>query len=232
MIQWSWKPKGPPRSAWQLRKGPRRCQRTLVIVVAWADSVEAYRAAGRKVGPEVAPDCPRCNVLMTFWSGYERDLRLEFDPDAADTRRHVRIWVRRVHCRQCGITPGLLPAFCLSRRLDEAEVIGVAIVLVVAGRPVAAVAALLAVPRSTVRGWAKAFFEAAVAIAALFASLAIAQGGAAFDLPAHPARAAVEAIGRAFDAAQRRRSGNLLGIWRFSSVVSGGALIATNRGPP
>ena len=204
----------------------------MVIVLGWAGSVEAYGAAGRKVGPAVAPDCPRCQVLMIFWSGYERMVRLGFDPDAACTRRHLRIWVRRVHCKRCGITPGLLPAFCLSRRLDEAEVIGVAIVLAVAGRPVAAVATLLAVPRSTARGWITRFFEGAAAITALFASLAVAQGSGAFDLPSQPARAAVEAIGRAFDAAQRRRSGNLLGIWRFSSIVSGGALVATNRGPP
>lgn len=204
----------------------------MVIVVAWAGSVEAYRAAGRRVGPEVAPDCPRCQVLMVFWSGYERDVRLGFDPDAASTRRYVRIWVRRVHCKHCGITPGLLPAFCLSRRLDEVEVIGVAIALMVAGRPVAAAAALLAVPRSTARGWISVFLQRAGAITALFAGLAIAQCSAAFDLPADAARAAVEAIGRAYDAARRRRSGNLLGVWRFASVVSGGALAASNKDPP
>jgi hypothetical protein len=168
---------------------------------------------------------------MIFWSGYWRWVRVGFDPDAL-TKRRLRIWVPRVRCNHCKNAPGLLPAFCLSRRLDEADVIGVAIVRVVSGRPVAAVAALLAVPRSTARGWVVAFLGRAVAITAVFASEAIAQGSTDFDLSPVPAVGAVEAIGRAYDAVRRRLAGNVVGLWRFVSVVSGGALIATNKDPP
>ena len=168
---------------------------------------------------------------MIFWSGYWRWVRISFDPGAV-TKRRLRIWVPRVRCRYCKATPGLLPAFCLSRRLDEVDVIWLALVWVIAGRAVAAVAALLAVPRSTTRGWVIAFFGRAVAITAVFASLAIAQGAEAFDLATTPAVAAVEAIGRAYAAVRRRLAGNIVGLWLFASVVSGGMLITTNKDPP
>lgn len=169
---------------------------------------------------------------MILWSGYERELRLGFDPDAGPTRRHVRIWVRRVHCNHCGITPSLLPSFCLSRRLDEVAAIGLAVVWVVSGRAVAAAAVMLAVARSTVRGWIVRFFERAPGIAYRFAGLAIEWGSEVFDLGPPPARAALEAIGRAYKAARRRLAGNVVSLWRFVSAVSGGAVLATNRSPP
>ena len=203
----------------------------MAIVPATTLSVEEHHSAGRDVKPAVAPDCPRCHGLMIFWSGYWRSVRIAFDPGSS-TKRYLRIWVPRVRCTSCRIAPGLLPAFCLSRRLDEVEVIGLALVWVVDGRAVAAVAALLAVPRSTARGWIKAFLRWALAITALFASLAIILGSGAFDLAASPGRAAVEAIGRAYEAARRRLTGNVVGIWRFASVVSGGALITANKDPP
>ncbi|HEU5001680.1 MAG TPA: hypothetical protein VFW71_02730 [Actinomycetota bacterium] len=169
---------------------------------------------------------------MVFWSGYERDLRLGFDPDGGGASRHLRIWVPRVHCPSCGATPGLLPAFCLARRLDEVEVIGLALVWVVDGRMVAAAAALLAVARGTLRGWVARFAYRAQGIAYRFAGLAIEWGSEVFDLPAPPTRAAIEAIGRAFEAARRRLAGNVVPLWRFVCAVSGGAVLATNRSPP
>lgn len=168
---------------------------------------------------------------MIFWSGYERGLRLAFDPDSS-LQRHQQIWVPRVRCDNCRIAPGLLPAFCLSRRLDEAAVIGAVIASVAAGTPVATAAEEQAIARSTARGWISRFVERAPGIADRFASLAIRLGSGLFDLPARPIRAAVEAIGRAWGAASRRLAGNVVGVWRFVVVVSGGALLATNRGPP
>jgi hypothetical protein len=168
---------------------------------------------------------------MIFWSGYWRFVRRGFDPGAV-TGRRLAIWVARVHCKVCGHSPGVLPDVCLSRRLDEVEVIGLAVVWVVRGRAVAAVAALLAVARSTVRGWIARFAVNAQGIAYCFAGLAIEWGAVVFDLPAPPVRAAVEAIGRAYEAASRRLAGNVAGLWRFVSAVSGGAALATNRSPP
>jgi hypothetical protein len=169
---------------------------------------------------------------MVFWSGYERTLRLGFDPGNGGAGRYLRIWVPRVHCPCCGATPGLLPAFCVARRLDEVEVIGLALVWMVDGRPVAMVAALLAIARSTVRGWVARFACQAQGIAYRFAGLAIEWGSEVFDLPAPPTRAAIEAIGRAYEAARRRLGGNVVSLWRFVSAVSGGAVLATNRSPP
>jgi hypothetical protein len=146
--------------------------------------------------------------------------------------RILRIWIRRVHCRRCGTSPGLLPAFCLSRRLDEVAVIGLAVVWVVQGRPVAAAAGVLAVARSTVRGWLVRFGERAGELTAIFASLAVSLGSGPFDLPTIPARAAVLAIGRAFAAARKRLAGNVMALWRFVAAVSGGAALAANRSPP
>ena len=204
----------------------------MAIVRPRAVSVEEYKAAGHNVKPEVPPDCPTCGEAMIFWSGYERDVRIAFDPDAPSCQRYARIWIPRVHCERCEITPGLLPAFCLSRRLDEVGVIGATLAAVAAGGPVAAAAAMQAVPRSTAKGWTSRFAEAAHAIAARFASVAISLGSGPFDLSAQPLTAAVEAIGRAFDAAMKRLAGNVVGVWRFVVVVSGGALLATNRSPP
>jgi hypothetical protein len=202
----------------------------MAIVCPWAASVEAWISAGRDV--EIPrPDCPSCGQPMIFSSGYERSLRLAFDPDAGLSRPQ-RLWVPRVRCRSCGIAPGLLPAFCLLRRLDEAKVIGTVVASVAAGGPAAAAAAEAAVPRSTARGWAARFAQRAPVLAAGFASLAIALGAPAFDLPAHRPRAASEAIGRAWDAAVRRLGGNVVGLWRFASIVSGGALIASTTDPP
>lgn len=168
---------------------------------------------------------------MIFWSGYERGLRLAFDP-GSNLQRHQQIWVPRVRCKKCGIAPGLPPEFCLLRRLDVVEVIGAVVAAVAAGHPVAVAADEQAIPRSTVRGWTSRLTERATSIAAGFASLAITLGSGAFDLPSQPSRAAVEVIGRAWDLARRRLEGNVVGLWAFASVVSGGALIATNRDPP
>jgi hypothetical protein len=169
---------------------------------------------------------------MVFWSGYERDVRSAFDPDAVGTQRVVRIWVARVRCKVCGHAPGLLPSFCLTRRLDVVEVIGSVIAAVAGGVTVTAAAALQAVPRSTARGWTIRFAQRASDIAARFASVAIGWGSGAFDPPAHPPAAALEAIGRAFAAAAMRLAGNIVGVWRFASAISGGALLVTNKSPP
>lgn len=204
---------------------------TLAMVLVWGGSVESYRAAGRRVGPSLPPPCPRCGQPTVFWSGYVRHLRVGFDPDSG-VGRIVPLWVRRVHCRRCRLTPGMLPAFCLSRRLDEVSVIGLTLARVVEGQPVAAAAALMAVARSTARGWVCRFQAVAGVIAGRFASLAVELGSGPFDLDARPARAALQAIGRAWQAARRLRVGNVVGLWRFAAVVSGGALLATNRSPP
>ncbi len=168
---------------------------------------------------------------MTRSSGYERNLRLAFDEDLS-RQRIRRLWVPRVRCRNCRIAPGLLPAFCLLRRLDPVEVIGGVLASVATGHPVAGAAGKQAIPRSTARGWIDRLKERAPSVAAGFSSLAVSLGDASFDLGTHRPRAAMEAIGAAWHAASARLGGRCLALWRFASVVSGGALIGAATDPP
>jgi hypothetical protein len=131
-------------------------------------AVSEYKSAGNDVKPE-RPGCPRCQRPMMFWSGY---VRVAFDPESPH-ERHTRIRILRVHCASCRTAPGFLPACCLSRRLDEADVIGTVVASVASGVPVATEAEGQAIPRSTARGLIRRFAEAALGIVARFASLAI-----------------------------------------------------------
>src|SRR5260370_29188708 len=85
---------------------------------------------------------------MTFSSGYERDVRTPFRPEVGVGRRQ-RIWIRRAYCRQCRSAPGILPSFCLRRRLDVVEVVGTELDAVAGRTPVAAAAGEEAIARST-----------------------------------------------------------------------------------
>src|SRR5260370_15514382 len=167
---------------------------------------------------------------MTFSSGYERDVRTPFRPEVGVGRRQ-RIWIGRGCCRQCGSAPGILPSFCLRRRLDVVEVVGTVIAAVAGGTPVAAAAEEQAIPRSTARGWISRFAERAPGIANRFASLAIDLGSGPFSLSSPPATRAVEAVGRALQAARRKRAGNVRGVWRIGVVVSGGVARRSQPSP-
>ena len=90
------------------------------VVMVWPCplAVDAYAAAGRGAGfPR--PDCPSCDVSMTFWSGYWRYVRAG--------GRCRKIFVPRVRCALCGVSHALLPAFVLAWRLDVAETAGTVI---------------------------------------------------------------------------------------------------------
>lgn len=63
---------------------------------------------------------------------------------------------RRVACRRCARVQVLLPAWCVPRRADDAETIGVAMLHAAQGRGHRPIAALLGRPLSTVRGWLRA----------------------------------------------------------------------------
>src|SRR5258708_20106474 len=147
---------------------------------------------------------------MTFSSGYEREVRRPFAPEAGADRGQ-RIWIRRAYCRHCRSAPGILPSFCLSRRLDVVEVVGTVIAAVAGGAPVAVAAEEQAIPRSTARGWISRFAERAPGIANRFASLAIDLGSGPFSLSSRPARPAVQAVGPPFRAAQPHPAGHAPG---------------------
>ncbi|HWE67928.1 MAG TPA: DUF6431 domain-containing protein [Acidimicrobiales bacterium] len=186
-------------------------------------NVESYEAAGRNVGTPLRA-CPDCGGPLILWSGYGRYVR--------GRERVHRIWIRRCRCRPCARSHALIPSFLLVRRVDPAAVIGAGLARSVWGLGLRSVAAALEVPHTTVRGWRWRFRARAPVLAAGFGSLAVALGGAALELSAHPEAAALEALAGAWDRARIRLGGSIPGPFGFASVVSGGALLATNTTPP
>jgi len=167
-------------------------------------------------------DCPSCGEPMGFWSGYWRTVRTEEGKD-------LRVWVVRARCKACNVTHALLPAFCLTNRLNSVSTIGDTIKAVLTSPAgVRPAAAAIDVPHSTVRGWIRRFAERAESIAVRFAALAVELGGPVV-VPARDASAwALEAIGAAWQAAMVLPGWLSLGRWRFVSAVCGGSLIAAN----
>ncbi|MGI8684306.1 MAG: DUF6431 domain-containing protein [Acidimicrobiales bacterium] len=169
------------------------------------------------------PDCPGCAKPMIFWSWYSRTVR-----DGDDRR----IWVRRCRCVPCAASHGLIPAFCLLRRLYSALVIGPAVAAIVGGALTQAVADAAGFPYTTVRDWGRRHRERAPVLAAGFAAVAVELGAVAPVLPAVAERAALEAFGCAWATARARFGAGVAGLWRFWSLVSGGEVLATTTHPP
>ena len=120
---------------------------------------------GRQLGGgELA--CPSCGGVLARWgNGAERRVRLLDGPD---------VWFcpRRARCRGCGRTHVLLPAWCLARRADAGEVIGLALEAGAAGSGHRVIAARLGRPPSTVRGWLRALARRAERVRRVFTALA------------------------------------------------------------
>ena len=93
---------------------------------------------------------------------------------AAGWRRDLTWWwcPRRSRCRECGATHVLLPAWCLARRADAGEVIGLALEAKAAGAGHRVIAGRLGRPASTVRGWLRAFARRAEQVRSVFTALA------------------------------------------------------------
>jgi len=196
----------------------------MAIVWPCTLSVDEYAAKVRETEAP-RPDCPVCSAPMTCWSGYWRFVR--------EGGRCTRIWVRRARCGACQVTHALLPAFCLARRLDTAEVIGTTLQAVAEGpggvRPAAEAAG---VPHTTARGWVRRLVARAEELSVAFSALSADLGGAVAAPVRHGARRAVAAIGAAWRAACSFPGWLSLGRWRFASCVSGGSLLATNTNSP
>ena len=101
-------------------------------------------------GGELA--CPSCGGVLARWgNGVTRRVRLpERGPD-------VWCWSRGGRgAGGAGVTHVLLPAWCLARRADAGEVIGLALEAKAAGSGHRVIAGRLGRPASTVRGWLRA----------------------------------------------------------------------------
>ena len=203
------------------REGSKAVLPPVAIVWACRLGVEEYRVAGREVVVP-RPDCPGCGFAMAFWSGYERSVRVE--------GRCWRLWVRRARCAACRVSHALVPAFCLLRRLDVVDSVGVAVTAVVAGEGVRPAAQRLDVPHTTARDWLRRFRSRAAMLTAGFSAVAVELSGGAPDLPTRADRAALAAMSWAWTAAVSRAA--VGSLWLFVSLVTGGALLAANRDPP
>ena len=172
--------------------------------------------------------CPSCGGVLARWgNGAARRVRL---PGGAGGRQagHVVLVPRRSRCRACGTTHVLLPAWCLARRADAGEVIGLALEAKAAGAGHRVIAGRLGRPASTVRGWLRAFTARAEQVRLVFTALA---ASLVTDppLPApagSPAADAVAAVAAAAAAAARVPGVGVVARWQLAAAVTCGLLLA------
>jgi hypothetical protein len=178
-------------------------------------------------GGELA--CPSCGGGLARWgNGASRRVRLPGGPDGLGRFRHVVLVPRRARCRGCGATHVLLPAWCLARRADAGEVIGLALEAKAAGSGHRVIAERLSRPASTVRGWLRAFSARAEQVRSVFTALA---ASLVTDppLPAPaglPAADAVAAVAAAAAAAATVPGVGTVARWQLAAAVTCGLLLA------
>ena len=163
-------------------------------------------------GGELA--CPSCGGVLARWgNAAERRVRLAAGPD-------VGLVPRRSRCRRCSRTHVLLPAWCLARRADAGEVIGLALEAKAAGWGHRVIAARLGRPASTVRGWLRAFTRRAEQVRSVFTDPPL-------PAPAGPAAAdAVAAVAAAAAAAAGVPGVGTVARWQLAAAVTCGLLLA------
>jgi Domain of unknown function (DUF6431) len=166
--------------------------------------------------------CPACAGVLAGW-GWARERRVRGPGGMVS-----RVRPRRAVCQGCGRTHVLLPVTCLSRRYDEAGVIGTALELKAAGAGHRPIAVMLGRPASTVRGWLRAFNGSAERVRRWFTALA---AGLAVDppLPApagSPLADAVAAVAAAAASAARFLAVGEVARWRLAAAVTCGLLLA------
>jgi Domain of unknown function (DUF6431) len=187
----------------------------VLTVNADRDAVERQLGGG-----ELA--CPSCGGVLARWgNGAERRVRM---PAGLD----VRFCPRRARCRECRATHVLLPAWCLARRADAGEVIGLALEAGAAGAGHRVIAGWLGRPVSTVRGWLRAFARRAGQVRSVFTALA---ASLATDppLPAPAGSAvadAVAAVAAAAAAAAMLPGVGTVARWQLAAAVTCGLLLA------
>jgi hypothetical protein len=188
-----------------------------VVLTVNADPDVVERQLG---GGELA--CPLCGGVLARWGdGAGRRVRLLDGPE-------VEVVPRRARCRECGATHVLLPAWCLARRADAGEVIGLALEAWAAGQGHRPVAAVLGRPASTVRGWLRAFTRRAEQVRSVFTALAASLvTDPLLPVPAGPGVAdAVAAAAAAAAAAARVPGVGTVARWELAAAVTCGLLLA------
>ena len=191
----------------------------MVTRIGW-HGLEAALAAGRVC-------CPDCDESLARW-GYarEREVRMRHGG------RLVR--PRRAYCRRCERTHVLLPAFCVPRRRDGAEVIGAALLAKAQGQGHRTIAARLDRPPGTVRGWLRAGARRAEALQRCGELWTIALGDQLGRpmLPPSALYGAVNPVGKAAVAWQLRFYDPRVCPWELFVALTGGLLYGRPRDPP
>lgn len=127
----------------------------MVTVEADVDAVERRLAAGEL-------NCPACAGVLAGW-GHARPRQLR-GPGGT-----LQLCPRRSRCTGCGMTHVLLPVTALLRRAGTAAVIVSALAAKAVRREgFRQIAAALARPAETVRGWLRRFAERALAVRSTF----------------------------------------------------------------
>jgi uncharacterized protein DUF6431 len=165
--------------------------------------------------------CPACGGLLAGW-GQARERLVRGMEEVS------RVTPRRARCRGCSRTHVLLPVTCLSRRADEAAVIGSALEAKAAGAGHRVIAEVLGRPASTVRGWLRALAARAEQVRSAFTALA---AGLVTDppLPApagSPIADAVAAVAAAAMAAAAFLAVGEVARWRLAAAATCGMLLA------
>ncbi|WP_223840070.1 DUF6431 domain-containing protein [Saccharopolyspora pogona] len=111
-----------------------------MIIVLDVEQAEVDLHAG-------ALSCPHCSAVLRPWSSASARQIRQLDGS------HSLVRPRRARCSGCRATQVLMPAWCLPRRADAAEVIGAALVAKARGQGYRSIARELGRPVSTVRHW-------------------------------------------------------------------------------
>ncbi|HTY29738.1 MAG TPA: hypothetical protein VMD51_16580 [Mycobacterium sp.] len=187
----------------------------MVTVEADVDRVERRLAAGEL-------SCPACSGVLAGWGrARPRQLRGPHGP--------VQLCPRRSRCTGCRVTHVLLPVSVLLRRADAAAVVMSALVAKAVRRVgFRRIAAELARPAETVRGWLRRFVERAEAVRSVFTVwLRAVDADPVMPGPAGGGLAdAVTAIGALAAAIGRRFVLSTVSLAETAVAVSGGRLLA------
>ena len=181
--------------------------------------VDRYAARGRDVDAP-RPACPMCGGPTQRWHGYLRHLRDDVDR---------LIWIPRVRCTSCGVTRALLPSFVLPGRWDAVGALGQAAGLAASGLGHRPIAAALARPETTVRGWLRRLRSIAVPLASTLLARAVALGWSGLTLPVAPLPRLCAAVAALAGRWPGDRSAE---PWSIAALVTGGTLLATNTTSP
>ena len=188
-----------------------------LIVSSDPDVVEAELLSGSLF-------CPFCDGVLLPW-GYARSRTIRMC-DGTKT-----LCPRRSRCRDCSKTSVLLPDYLLVRRVDEAAVIGSALVQKARGLGHRKIALNISRPETTVRGWIRRFRENSEILLEHFTNWALALDVTLSEIiPAGSLFAdAISAIGIAVRSLSIRFGPSPK--WSQMSLMCGGRLLSNTNSP-